>query len=522
MLKKLSLRTLLVLLSVGGVIFTSLLLLTGLLYFQKANIQDSLIDGNIAYARKLADVTDRYIVTAQRELAYSAKQIKNFRDTDQLRREADRLREQSGFFNSVVIVSADAVIKAISPGSLQLQGVKVTSEASQQALSARKAFVSKPFTSIAGNYIISLSQPVFSEDGDYLGYVSGTVYLRKNSMLSEILSEHFYKDKSEISIVSNDGEVIYNHDPAVIGSHIHISNNLSKILSTTQSGKFNFSDNGKKYMLGFASLTNTEWNVFVYGTSDAVAHIFLHTAENAFWFVLIIILLMSLTVTFISSKISAPLERLAEITSTVEGDDALTAIPKINGWYSEAEKLKKAFYHYVLTMSGRVRILSDEAMTDPLTGLSNRRGFTTLAGQYLFTEGHSLIALDIDYFKRINDTYGHDAGDRVLRDIGRMIKEFCRSTDIVSRFGGEEFIIFLPFTDLEESRRTAERIRNGVQQTQFPGVGSVTLSAGVTSKDRHICTLEQLINRADAALYDAKRSGRNIVVLSRDVNDSPR
>ncbi len=97
-LKKLRLRTLLLSLSVGGVILTSCLLLGALLIFQKGNIEDSLLESNIAYARKLADTTDRYLGTAQRELAWSATQIKGLTDPALLRGETDRLRLQSGFF----------------------------------------------------------------------------------------------------------------------------------------------------------------------------------------------------------------------------------------------------------------------------------------------------------------------------------------------------------------------------------------------------------------------------------------
>ena len=149
--RKFHLRTLMLALSVGGILLTSLLLLSALTLFQKGNIEDSLLESNLAYARKLADTTDRYLMTAQRELAYSASLIENFNDPNQLKQEANRLRLQSGFFNSVVIVSADAVITAASPESLGLIGLKLQSQTSEQAINAKKAFISEPFTSAAGN-----------------------------------------------------------------------------------------------------------------------------------------------------------------------------------------------------------------------------------------------------------------------------------------------------------------------------------------------------------------------------------
>lgn len=520
MSRKISLRTLLVLLSVGGVTVTALLLLYGLYFFQKKNIEESLMSRNIAYARKLADVTDSYFIAAQRELAYSARQIVSLQDAALLKDETERLRVQSAFFNSAVVVNADAVIRATSPDSLRLVGVKVSSQASKQAISSQKTLISKPFISIAGNYIIALSQPIFSPEGQYLGYISGNIYLKKDSMLSELLRQHYYTDSSEISIVNDGGEVIFNHDPALISENIITNSSLQKELASTQSGKFHFRYASQDYMLGYASLKSTDWNIFIYGSSDIVTQILMRTAKNVFWYVLAITALMSLLVTMLSSKISAPLRRLADITRTEDSVQTLQAIPAVQGWYLEADKLKHAIYHYVLTMSGRMRSLSDAAMTDPLTGLLNRRGFYLLAKEYLSTHNHSVIALDLDHFKNVNDCFGHDAGDAVLREMSALIKSQCSSTAIISRFGGEEFIIFIPATGQDEAARTAERIRMAAQHTVFAHVGEVTLSAGVAQMSSLAVTLEAVIFLADEALYKAKTAGRNKIVVSNGVNTS--
>lgn len=166
--KRIGLRSLLIILSVGSVTLTSLLLLTALWIIQKENIEDSLLSSNIAYARKLADTTDGYFSTAQRELAYSAQQIKTLSDEDKLHAETERLRLQSGFFNSVVIVNAKAVIAATSPESLDLVGQKLTSAATQHAIAIKKPFISSPFVSVAGNYVVFISQPIFDDQGYYL------------------------------------------------------------------------------------------------------------------------------------------------------------------------------------------------------------------------------------------------------------------------------------------------------------------------------------------------------------------
>ncbi len=117
--RKIYLRTLLTGLSIGSVILTSGLLLGALFLFQKNNIEESLLDSNIAYARKLADTTDHYLTIAQRELAWSASQIVDLNDVGKLHRETTRLFQQSGFFNSVAVLDRHAVIASVSPESLR-------------------------------------------------------------------------------------------------------------------------------------------------------------------------------------------------------------------------------------------------------------------------------------------------------------------------------------------------------------------------------------------------------------------
>lgn len=511
LLKKFRLRSLLISLSVGGVIMTACLLLGSLLIFQKTNIEDSLLESNIAYARKLADTTDRYLGTAQRELAWSAAQIKGLTDPAQLRAETDRLRLQSGFFNTVVVVNRDAVIAATSPESLSLVGVKLHSDASRQAISTQKPFISAPFTSASGNYVVFISQPLFTADGHYLGYIGGTIYLKKQSILSDILSLHFYTRGFSVSIVSNDGLIIFSHDRARVGTKMLLDSALKKRLASTDSGRFSTESHGQQVLTGYASLHKTDWNIFIAGTSETVRDILVRTAENAVWFLMGIIVLTVAVVTLLAGCIASPLERLAGMVRN-EGSDA--SLAPVQAWYYEADRLKQAVQEYRHVMAGRMATLSDEAMTDPLTGLSNRRGFTLQADRSTGDAGQCVIAIDIDHFKKINDWYGHDAGDAVLVSLAGLLKEACRTGDVVSRFGGEEFILLLPQTSLEDAARMAERIRALVSTTTFPFVGAMTVSAGVAALADSGGNRDGMLRRADEALYEAKGAGRDAVIVA--------
>ncbi len=126
---------------------------------------------------------------------------------------------------------------------------------------------------------------------------------------------------------------------------------------------------------------------------------------------------------------------------------------------------------------------------------------------------YSIVFLDIDFFKKINDTHGHDAGDKVLASFGAIIKKYARKEDIVSRYGGEEFIVILPETDVAGGVMFANKIREAVENSKFlykETIIKVTVSAGVSQRSKCYMS-DEAIKMADEELYKAKRNGRNRV-----------
>jgi two-component system, cell cycle response regulator len=129
----------------------------------------------------------------------------------------------------------------------------------------------------------------------------------------------------------------------------------------------------------------------------------------------------------------------------------------------------------------------------------------------------SALVLDIDYFKSVNDTYGHDSGDDVLREFARRLRKAVRGIDLLARFGGEEFVVVMPETDMGTAYAVADRLRERIADIAFPIAGRtreipVTVSIGLASVSSATDTPEALLKRADEALYRAKREGRNRVV----------
>lgn len=168
--------------------------------------------------------------------------------------------------------------------------------------------------------------------------------------------------------------------------------------------------------------------------------------------------------------------------------------------------------------------LRAQATRDYLTGAYNRRFFEEMLYQATHCAkrtnlGLSVIMLDIDHFKRVNDEFGHLVGDGVLVQMTEIIKNYIRESDILCRWGGEEFIIMLPNTLLESAYHLAEKLRILISQTVFDGELNITCSFGVASiYDNE--TVSSLIERADVALYEAKRNHRNCAVISKSTNCS--
>ena len=171
-----------------------------------------------------------------------------------------------------------------------------------------------------------------------------------------------------------------------------------------------------------------------------------------------------------------------------------------------------------LTLEERLEAL---ATIDGLTGIYNRRTWMERAENELerairYKYPFSVVMLDIDDFKRVNDTWGHQAGDKVLRSIGLILKNNCRKVDVPGRYGGEEFVLLLPHTDGEAAREVAERIRKALEVADMGVPTKITATFGVAwfNPEKPDTTIDQLLLRADKALYRGKDLGKNIVMVS--------
>jgi diguanylate cyclase (GGDEF)-like protein len=174
----------------------------------------------------------------------------------------------------------------------------------------------------------------------------------------------------------------------------------------------------------------------------------------------------------------------------------------------------------VLANLRNLAVAEIRAATDGLTGLPNKRAVTDTLKR-MFAQAATersplaLLMLDLDHFKQVNDNRGHAVGDQVLAGVGTVMRGAMRSHDFAGRNGGEEFAILLPDTEIPVALRIAERVRAAIAEMSLPGIDvSVTVSVGVAGYPEHASTPDRLARLADAALYLAKRQGRNRVELA--------
>ena len=185
----------------------------------------------------------------------------------------------------------------------------------------------------------------------------------------------------------------------------------------------------------------------------------------------------------------------------VPDDNKADVIKKINFMYSQTKHL---------------------SVTDGLTGLYNRRHFeSNLEREFLRAKRYksdlSIAMIDVDFFKKVNDTYGHSCGDYVLKEIAFLINEAFRKTDMIFRYGGEEFVVILTETDCKNAIIPLERLRKNVEENKFRYENKelkITISIGVTSILENSQTPWELFDLADKALYEAKKNGRNQIKIA--------
>lgn len=477
------------------------------------SIKENTLETNRVYAQKLASTADSYLHEVFQILGYSADQVRTKMDDEQvLNQETERLRLQNQMFNSVVITNSKGLVLSVSPPSIEIKGEILTSIGAKEALAKKTPIISKPYEAMTGRLIIFISHPIFSESNEYLGMIAGTIYLKEPNAFKTLLGEHYSKDGSYVYVVDSEGRVIYHQDPSRINDIVTKNKVVQAVTSGKDGAQLVENTKGVKMLAGYSAVASTGWGVVAQKPLEvALAPSFDRVQEVIIksvplMFVSIIIVLWAAT------RIANPLQQLASLTEESLDKKNVEGLKSVSGWYFEAYSLKNALVRSLSFLHGQVSFFKDQSTVDPLTGITNRRTMDSMLAEWLASKvPHVIILLDLDHFKSVNDTYGHAVGDKVLQFLARQMESVAREGDVCCRYGGEEFVILLPNTTIEEATLVAEQLRKTLADTVSPCGRPITLSAGIAAYPAMAHTTEALIEAADDALYLAKQEGRNQV-----------
>lgn len=516
---KMSLRYLILLVALLSVALTMISSISSGYRVNKQTLIDNTLETNRVYAQKVASTTDSYLKTTLQTLAYSANDIANdMKESDAkslLAREAKRLQEQTNTFNSVIIVSATGKVLAASPETLDLVDKQIETEGAKQALAEKKPLISKPYTSMTKRLVIFISQPIFDGEGNYLGYVGGSIYLLEDNVLNELLGEHFYRDGSYVYVVDEEGRLLYHPSSARVGGKMIENAAITDIMNGNSGVQRITNEFDYDMLAGYAYMPTLKWGAISQRATEAALKPSVEMRKQMIIQTLPFLIISFILIIYISGRIAYPLQRLANYAKLSVSKNEQEEISDVRAFYYEAVQLENALVKSFDYLQEKVNHFIHQSTTDPLTGLVNRRTMDEQTAIWI-AEGtmFSIILFDIDRFKRVNDTYGHAVGDEVLKFLAGEMRAVARKNDVYCRYGGEEFMLLLPETTMDEAFKIAEALRGKLESTISPSGEVVTISSGIASFPQCANHITTLIEIADCCLYEAKNQGRNKTIMA--------
>ena len=296
-------------------------------------------------------------------------------------------------------------------------------------------------------------------------------------MLDTLLGSHFYQDGSYVFVVDKNKHIIYHPNNKRVGERISNNDAINQV-SQGESGKTPLiNSQGIEMLAGYAVVPSTGWGIVAQRPKTVTLAPLNALMRSVLYKTLPIALLMLLVIWWSARRITSPLRQLANGARAMDRPETAQQIQSVKSWYFESQELKKAMLRGIGLLQRNITKLREDVNTDPLTGLGNRRHLEAAITAFQAEKmPFAVVAIDIDHFKKINDGFGHDAGDEVIRQLGRQIREVSRADDVPCRVGGEEFLLLLPAAPLHSAAQVAERLRALVEHTELPTVGRISVS----------------------------------------------
>ena len=509
---KLNLRTLILLIALLSAATTLANSFWVIYKVQKQELITNALDDNKEYASRIAASIEQVLSSDMDRLKYSASLIgKDFDDHRRLDDEAMRLLMQDSSFNSILMASASGTVVASMPQSLNINGQALRD---REPLQERTPKISNSFKSIAGNLVIFISYPIFGEKGEYLGLIGGTVQLDQENALHTLVDQHVRHDGAHVYLVDKTRRVLYHPQPGNVGLIVGDDPIVDAVLQS-KSGTLQARDAmGIEMLAGFETVSSSGWGVVslqplgntLAMLNDLMAKVGQGIAPMA--------LLGLVLIWWSGTKIANPLSMLARYAKRLDAPDSYKRISAVSPFFNEAWQIRRALLLSVGLLQEKIGRLNRQAQSDALTGLANRRAMQDALTLWEETDhSFAVVSLDIDHFKRVNDTFGHGVGDETLRVVADLMKQNSREKDLPCRVGGEEFVLLLPDSSLKTAAEVAERLRASIERTTIETVGHITVSFGVALWTPKKESVAAVFEKADKLLYQAKQKGRNRVIV---------
>ena len=385
-----------------------------------------------------------------------------------------------------------------------------------QRVERGEAVISEPYVDPQlSETVATLAVPIEAGPLSFVGSLAATLTF---SAVDGILEDFSPEGAGRVALVTSGGQVIAGSGGAD-GATVDAA--ILQVLASAQGGAAEYTDSDGVEMVGaLAAIPGLTWSVVAQRpTAEAYAQV-IQLRNSAFLLVSIILVVVGAIAYLLGVVIVRPLARLTAGAGAVAAGDLSVDLPAAGR--GEVGYLTQVFNDMVerlrqsrTELAERNEELERLSVTDLLTGLHNRRFLLDAFDKEISrADRHErpfcVLMVDVDRFKHYNDTYGHPAGDEVLRRMGVVLKDATRDLDVTARYGGEEFICLLPECDLENAVLAGERIRTRLAQETFEG-GAVTISVGVAEFPTHGDSPAAVIAEADVALYEAKGAGRDQV-----------
>jgi len=515
--KKISLTTLLSGLVLLSVLLTLVIVLIPSYHLKKQALYETTLSLNLTNATKMSETMDTLFKSMRSNLHYSAGVVSNraAMNEDEIRNMLELNRQSSNYFNSIIMVDETGIIRGRAPQSDGSVGKVVSSSEAKEALASRRPYLSKPYVSPSGRFMVFISEPIYDKNGSYRGFIGGSIYLQENNILNMIFGKNDITDQGGyFYVVGPDGRLLFHPDKSRLGEDISANTVVQKLLQGKSGHEEVVNLKGVPLLAGYSFVPENRWGIVVVSPIETVYEQLNYQIKATLLYTLLPFLLLMLAAVWLARRLAHPFVSLANFARKFGRDDA--ALPESkHHWNREADLLNKTILLAFSEMKKKTDQLTLAAMTDPLTGLWNRRTLETIIGEWIAEKtAFSIVVMDVDDFKSINDIYGHHAGDEVLKRVAEDISSSVRPGDACCRFGGEEFVALLALAEEADAFKVAERIRGKLEASEFPHEQPVTISLGIAHYPSHGDSAEALFQQADQALYKAKGAGRNRTVIA--------